>query len=49
VTDLFLVCLHPNNANGSYQCIRVADLQAEVAALFEERAQSYKKEKEGEK
>jgi hypothetical protein len=49
VTDLFLVCLHPNNANGSYQCIRVADLQAEVAALFEERAQSYKTEKEGEK
>ena len=37
VTDLFLVCLHPNNANGSYQCIRVVDLQAEVAALFEQR------------
>jgi hypothetical protein len=37
VTDLFLVCLHPDNKNGSYQCIRVVDLQAEVAALFEER------------
>uniref|UniRef100_A0A6C0LZV4 PD-(D/E)XK endonuclease-like domain-containing protein n=1 Tax=viral metagenome TaxID=1070528 RepID=A0A6C0LZV4_9ZZZZ len=35
VTDLFLVCLHPDNKNGSYQCIRVADLQAEVRALFE--------------
>jgi Cys-tRNA synthase (O-phospho-L-seryl-tRNA:Cys-tRNA synthase) len=35
VTDLFLVCLHPDNKNGSYQCIRVVDMQAEVAALFE--------------
>ena len=39
VTDLFLVCLHPDNKNGSYQCIRVADLQAEVAALFKQRAE----------
>lgn len=37
VTDLFLVCLHPDNKNGSYQCIRVADLRAEVAALFDQR------------
>ena len=37
VTDLQLVCLHPNNANGSYQCIRVVDLQADIAALFEKR------------
>jgi hypothetical protein len=42
VTDLFLVCLHPNNQNGSYQCIRVVDLQAEVAALFEARAKTMK-------
>jgi hypothetical protein len=40
VTDLFLVCLHPDNKNGSYQCIRVVDLQAEVATLFEERAKN---------
>jgi hypothetical protein len=40
VTDLFLVCLHPDNKNGSYQCIRVVDLQAEVTTLFEQRAQS---------
>jgi hypothetical protein len=43
VTDLFLVCLHPNNQNGSYQCIRVADLQAEVATLFAERATAQQK------
>jgi hypothetical protein len=36
------VCLHPNNQNGSYQCIRVVDLQAEVATLFEERAKTLK-------
>ena len=44
VTDLFLVCLHPDNKNGSYQCIRVVDLQAEIAALFEERAKTYEKD-----
>jgi hypothetical protein len=44
VTDLFLVCLHPDNKNGSYQCIRVVDLQAEIAGLFEARAKIYKTE-----
>ena len=44
VTDLFLVCLHPDNKNGSYQCIRVVDLQTEVATLFEEREQMHKEE-----
>ena len=42
VTDLFLVCLHPDNVNRSYQCIKVVDLQSEVAALFEEREKMYK-------
>ena len=42
VTDLFLVCLHPDNKNGSYQCIRVVDLQADVATLFEEREKMFK-------
>ena len=38
VTDLYLVCLHPNNANGSYQCIRVVDMQLDIAKLFEQRS-----------
>jgi len=38
VTDLKLVCLHPDN--GSYQCIQVVNLQKEVTALFEERINS---------
>lgn len=41
VTDLFLVCLHPDNKNGSYQCIRVVDLQADIAALFQERLDAF--------
>jgi hypothetical protein len=38
------VCLHPDNKNGSYQCIRVVDLQTEIATLFEEREQMHKKQ-----
>jgi ATP-dependent exoDNAse (exonuclease V) beta subunit len=34
VTDLFLVCLHPNNANGSYQLIRVPILKQEMSDLL---------------
>ena len=30
VTDLFLVCLHPDNNNKSYKRIKVVDLQSEV-------------------
>jgi uncharacterized protein (UPF0297 family) len=37
VDGIYLVCLHPNNKNGSYQRIRCADLSEEVAVLFEER------------
>ena len=37
VIGLYLVCLHPNNKNGSYQRIQCADLSAEVAQLFAER------------
>lgn len=37
VTELYLVCMHPDNANKSYQRIKVADLQKEVKDLFEER------------
>lgn len=37
VVGLYLVCLHPNNRNKSYQRINCADLSSEVAELFEER------------
>ena len=33
VTDLYLVCLHPENKNKNYQRIKV-DLQEEVKDLF---------------
>jgi len=39
VTDLFLVCLHPDNNNKSYKRIKVVDLQSEVKDLFDLRAQ----------
>ena len=35
VTDLYLVCLHPNNKNKSYQLLKVPDLQNEIKSLFE--------------
>ena len=31
---MYLVCLHPNNENRSYQRIEVPDLQKEVQMLF---------------
>ena len=34
VGGMYLVCLHPNNENKSYQRIEVADLQKEVKDLF---------------
>ena len=34
VKGMYLVCLHPNNENKSYQRIEVADLQKEVKDLF---------------
>ena len=37
VTDLYLVCLHPDNANGNYQRIKVPDLGKEIGELFEMR------------
>jgi hypothetical protein len=39
VGDMYLVCLHPNNSNGTYIRLQVADLQDEVSMLFEERKQ----------
>jgi hypothetical protein len=37
ITGLYLICIHPDNYNKSYQRIEVQDLRTEVAALFEER------------
>jgi hypothetical protein len=37
VTDLYLVRLHPNNINKTYELIRCADLSTEVSELFEDR------------
>jgi ATP-dependent exoDNAse (exonuclease V) beta subunit len=39
ITGLYLICIHPDNYNKSYQRIEVKDLRDEVAALFEERRQ----------
>ena len=40
IKDLYLVCLHPNNTNKSYQRIQALDLTTEVANLFELRRQT---------
>lgn len=37
VKEMYLVCLHPNNWNGTFQRIRVQDLSKEVNELFEKR------------
>jgi hypothetical protein len=37
IADMYLVCLHPDNTNKSYQRIKVVDLQEEVQSLFEYR------------
>ena len=42
IKGMYLVCLHPNNANRSYQKIEVADLQDEVKKLFDLRREMLK-------
>jgi len=37
IRDLYLVCLHPENKNKSYQKIKVVDLQEDVKNLFAQR------------
>jgi hypothetical protein len=37
ITDLYLVVLHPESTNKSYQRIKLPDLQTEVNELFQER------------
>ncbi len=44
VTDLYLVCLHPDNKNGNYLRIKVADLQEEVRELISKRAAGFLQE-----
>jgi len=39
VSDMYLVCLHPDNKRQNFERIKVVDLQDEVAELFEERKQ----------
>ena len=40
VSDMYLVCLHPDNANRDYQRIKVVDLQSEVATIVQARIHS---------
>ena len=44
IKDMYLVCLHPNNTNQSYQRIKVLDLQKEVKDLFNLRKKILSKE-----
>ena len=39
IKDMFLVCMHPNNANKSYQKIQVRDMPDEIRRLFQLRAE----------
>ena len=39
VSDMYLVCLHPDNANRDYQRIKVVDLQSEIATVVQARIQ----------
>ena len=45
VTDMYLVCLHPNNANKSYDRIQVQHLDKEIQDLMELRRQQVEEEK----
>lgn len=41
VTDMYLVCLHPDNSNRDYQRIKVADLHSEVSDAMRARIESF--------
>ena len=47
ITDMYLVCLHPNNEN--YQRIQVANLSSEMADLFEQRKEQLEKKQQKKK
>ena len=42
VGDMYLVCLHPENKNNSYQLFKVPDLQKEIGELFDLRLNQLK-------
>jgi hypothetical protein len=42
---MYLVCLHPENTNKSYQRIKVLDLPDDIQRLFAQRAMKLVKEK----
>jgi len=43
ITDLYLVILHPDNANKTYELVKCADLSKEVADLFQNRKMDLEK------
>ena len=43
VKDMYLVCLHPENKNNSYQLFKVPDLQSEIQQLFQLRMEELNK------
>lgn len=45
ITGMYLVCLHPDNYNKTYQRIEVHDLRKEVSDLFDERRKQIENEK----
>ena len=45
VNGMYLVCLHPNNKNGSYLKYKVSDLQDEIKDLMKLRLDMVQKEK----
>ena len=45
IRDMYLVCLHPENTNKSYQRIKVLDLTDDIKRLFAQRAMKLVKEK----
>lgn len=43
ISGMYLVCLHPNNENGSYQRIKVDSMSTEITALFKLREKMLEK------
>ena len=42
IKDMYLVCLHPENKNNSYQRIKVVELKNEIISLFHLRKEQLK-------
>jgi hypothetical protein len=39
---MYLICLHPENPNKSYQRIKVMDMQDDIQKLFDQRRKQLK-------